>query len=636
MSGIVAVVRRDGGPVDPRLLRRLVEALAYRGPDEQHATLLGRAGLGHAMLRTTRESAAEHQPLTLDRRVWITADARIDDRATLVDALRAAPGGPGDENRTDPRTLAGAPDAELILRAHYAWGERCVHHLLGDFAFAIWDEPRRRLFCARDPIGVKPFYYATADDALIVGNTLDGIRRHPAISSELDDDAIADFLLFGRSRDTAATVFRDVRRLPAAHTLSWSPEGLRVERYWTLPVDEPIHYRRPADYVERFRELLWAAVDDRLRTDSVAVSMSGGMDSTAVAAAARDLLEQRAEPYDLRAYTTVYDSLIPDTERGYARAAADALSIPIHFTAADNYRPFARWGEPLQRRPEPSGGTFGALGVDVWRRIAARHRVLLTGFGGDPAFCEPSAVSIARRAARQGPGAVLAEIVQFLRTRDCRPPAQPRRRLRRWRERWAGEPKPSLPEWLSSDLVARLGLANGLGQPLYRTALHHPTRPMAYREISDPFWTHLFAGHDPEILRFPIELRHPFFDLRLVRYLLSVPPGLWLRHKALVRAAMKGFLPDVVRRRPKTALGRAGHPLRAAIERFGDDGDGQPVSPRLDRYVDPTRIPGLAGRVDARILSAGARARALDYWLWSLDVRPAGPITREVDCASLQ
>ena len=271
MSGIVGLVNTDGAPVDRRLLARMTDAMRFRGPDAQRMWIDASVGFGHALLTTTDDARRERQPCTIDGRMWISADARIDGRDDLTRALAA--------HGCD---AADANDAELVLHAYAAWGDRCVERLTGDFAFALWDGPRRRLFCARDRFGVKPFYYAHRGSALVFSNTLDCVRLHPSVTGELNDLAIADFLLFQRNQTLDTTAFADIRRLPAGHALTWAGGHAQVRRYWTLSFDREIRYRRATEYVEHFSDLLTAAVRDRLRTRRVAVMMSGGLDSTAV------------------------------------------------------------------------------------------------------------------------------------------------------------------------------------------------------------------------------------------------------------------------------------------------------------------------------------------------------------------
>ena len=239
MSGIAGLVNLNGAPVDADLLRRMTAFIAFRGPDAQTTWVDGAVGFGHAMLLTTFEQARERQPHSLDGHVWITADAHIDDRAELRRKLAA-------QGRSD---VADATDVDLILHAYGVWGEACVDHLLGDFAFAIWDGPRRTLFCAHDHFGVKPFYYAQVGTGSVFSNTLNVVRLHPRVASELNELAIADFLLFGYNQEADTTTFAAIRRIPPAHTLVLHDGEMQVRRYWTLPIEEPLHYKRPEEYV---------------------------------------------------------------------------------------------------------------------------------------------------------------------------------------------------------------------------------------------------------------------------------------------------------------------------------------------------------------------------------------------------
>src|SRR5579863_3825918 len=252
MSGIVGIVEFDGSPVQSRLLRRLTDSLAFRGPDKQQTWIKDNVGFGHTLFKTTEESERDSQPLTLDGRTWIVADARIDAREELLPALEAA----GELDLAGPRWT----DAELILRAYRAWGLDCVSHLLGDFAFGIWDDSKQQLFCARDHMGVKPFYYAQLGSCVIFSYTLDCIRQHPRVCDKLNDLAIADFLLFGFNQDAATTSFVEIRRIPPGHCVTWSRNGVSIRRYWSMPIEEPIFYRREGDYTEHFRDLLRKSV----------------------------------------------------------------------------------------------------------------------------------------------------------------------------------------------------------------------------------------------------------------------------------------------------------------------------------------------------------------------------------------
>lgn len=343
MSGIVGIVHFDGVPIDRHRLEQMTASLAFRGPDAQETWIDRNVGFGHTLLKTTDESEHEHQPFTLDGKLWIVADARVDARRYLVPQLRAH----GHENLSPDAT-----DVELILRSYQTWGEDCVEHLLGDFAFAIWDSSRQRLFCARDHLGVKPFFYARIGETLIFSNTLDCVRQHPTVSGRLNDLAIADFLLFDLNQDPATTTFADVQRIPPAHWATWSTDVTELRRYWTLPIDEPVYFRDDEDYIDRFSELLEQAVDDRLRTKKVGVFMSGGLDSPALAATASRILCWRSTDSEVRAFTTVIDGF-DGNERYYAKLVADRLHIPIHFQDLTGRAIDPNWAKTDVRTPEP-------------------------------------------------------------------------------------------------------------------------------------------------------------------------------------------------------------------------------------------------------------------------------------------
>lgn len=160
MSGITGIYHLDGRPVDPALLRRMTDIIGHRGPDGAGYWLDGPVGLGHRMLHPTPESLRETQPL-LDEtgNLCLTLDGRVDNREELRTALEDK----GTKLRTDT-------DAELVLQAYECWGEECPKKIIGDFVFVIWDGRMRQLFCARDPLGVKPFYYYTDGRTFLYGS----------------------------------------------------------------------------------------------------------------------------------------------------------------------------------------------------------------------------------------------------------------------------------------------------------------------------------------------------------------------------------------------------------------------------------------------------------------------------------
>jgi asparagine synthase (glutamine-hydrolysing) len=605
MSGIVGIINLDGKPVSQELLRRMTASLTFRGPDAQEIWSDGEVGFGHAMLRTTRESLGEGQPFSLDGEIWITADARIDGRSDLLAGLECE----------GLASLDRATGAELILHAYNTWGEECLDHLIGDFVFSIWDAQKRCLFCARDHFGVKPFYYARVADCLVFSNTLNCVRIHPAVSDELNDLAIGDFLLFGYNQEVDTTTFADIQRLPPAHYLSWSDRGLQIKRYWTLPSCGRIRYKRAHEYVDHFQELLHEAVYDRLRTDHAAVSMSGGLDSTAIAATAGELLSRESKPFDLQAFTIVYDRLIPDQERHYSGLAAKALHIPIHYLVADDYKLFERWDRSELHYPEPNEFPFTALIFDYLSQAASSNRVILSGEGGDPVMFY-SWADLNNLVKEFQWGSLLKYIARHIRLYKQFPRMGFRSTLRNWmgkNYRWQYQ----YPAWLNESFARRSDLPRRLEQTNKVPAPVHPTRPEAYNNFLQSAWLDCFERGDPGVTTVPIEVRYPFFDIRVVNYFLSIPPIPWCVNKELLREAMRDILPDTVRLRPKASL--AGDPLREVL-RLGDAKwvDRFDATPRLANYVNTGEIPRIAGEGDSDQIRLNIRPLCLNYWLQTL------------------
>ena len=556
MSGIAGIIHADGKPVNGSVLQSMTEFMGFRGPDAMEIWFNGPVGLGHAMLCTTEESENARQPCSLDGQVWITADARIDGRSELIQKM-AAKGSTMDSR---------APDAELILHAYRLWGNNCVQHLIGDFAFAIWDEQHKRLFCARDHFGVKPFFYAQASRSILFSNTLNCLRTHPAISDELNEQAIADFLLYSHNRHAGQSAFADIRRLPPAHILTWSRNReLRCTPYWTLPVEKPIRYKRADDYVFHFRDLLRTAVSDRLRTGNVGVLMSGGLDSTSVAATAKELLSARSDSSNLQAFTFVYDRLIPDKEGIFAEMAADALKIPIHITAVDDGDPFEVWNLAGNPAPEPTDSSIPKRSVDQVRHFSTDLRVGLTGEGGDPALhLGPMGFF---QFLKQLPFSRLS--LDILKWR-CSQGKWPKIGIRTSFKRWLGKrnhtSRPLYPPWLCRSLERRLNLYEQWQELNATPPSGESLRTEARQCLAQSMWAHLFESYDPGVTRIPVELRHPFFDLRLLHFLLALPPVPWCLDKELSRVAMRGILPNTVLDRPKAPL--AGFPMYESLQKI--------------------------------------------------------------------
>jgi asparagine synthase (glutamine-hydrolysing) len=601
VSGIVGMFDLSGAPVDRALLQDLTHFLSYRGPDGRESWSHGPVGLGHTMLRTTLQSKTEGQPANF-KHLWIAADARIDCRDELRSKIIEAAGG----EAFKPTVT----DAELILRSYAAWGADCVQHLRGDFAFAIWDAQRKMLFCARDHFGIKPFYYCELGDLFCFSNTLNCLRQLPNVSDELNDAAIGDFLLFGLNCDNATTTLRDIRRLPAAHAMTVSSEGLRIHRYWAAPTEGRVRYERAEDYVEHFQLLLQAAVADRIAPDRTGILLSGGLDSGVVAATARELSGGCGA--ELRAYTVVYESLIPDQDGPHARQIGEFLKIPVQCIPMDGLRPFERWNEPETSSPEPVDDPFFAGLFDQFRTIATDCRVVLSGEGVDNLMhfeMLPFAKDMIRRREWSN---LFAHTVRYFSVRPSIVPGI----MRRARGLFGNDPHaPVYPKWLAPDFARRLNLKDRAKEWREWPASPHPILPKGHASLTLPQWAPLFELGDPGVTRYPVEVRYPFLDLRVVNFLMALPPFPWFFEKKLLRDTVIGRLPERVRTRPKTPL--AGDPLAEHLKQLPSGWMNQVNwALDMDSYIDKSVLAAAGSGKNAQA-DITTRPLCLNFWLQS-------------------
>jgi asparagine synthase (glutamine-hydrolysing) len=623
MSGFAGCVT-TGRPIDRPLVEAMAARLIVRGPDGSHVWHQGSAGLAACLFRTTEESLREVQPLTHDDRVVIAGDVRLDAREELFDRLRSS-------GVALPAGSVAAPDIELVLAAWLAWRDACVDRLRGDFAFVVLDAQTGRLFAARDHFGVRPLHYAAADDRLFIASSIAAIRAGLAHveggsgsrADDLDAQAIVDLLAFGYANNAEATPFKFIRRLPPGHTLSWERGHLNITAYWTGPSDARIRFRRSADYIERYGELLHRAVSDRLRTDRVAVAMTGGLDSSSVAVIAAQAMASAGRGGDrVRAHTIVYDRLIPDEERRFATLVAQHAGLSLECFVADDWAIHSGSQDPGLQPPEPIHDPFRAMITAFYRRVASENRVVLLGLDGDTLLSEIAGdhlLGLLRR------GRVLdyaTEALAYVRTRRQLPP----HRIRTGLLRRLGLTRPEvgsadgLPPWISEPQRREHRLEERWNEKI--RAQHAmrpgwPLRPRFQSVFGSAKWRAMFDRHDAEYLGAPIEARFPFADLRLVEFLLNIPAIPWCIDKYIHRRAMRGRLPPDVLHRRKTSL--AGDPVAARIA----EGDRLPwreafdPHPRLAEFVDVAAIDRIR-RLEPTVERVEIDTRALSFneWLW--------------------
>jgi asparagine synthase (glutamine-hydrolysing) len=336
--------------------------------------------------------------------------------------------------------------------------------------------------------------------------------------------------------------------------------------------------------------------------------MSGGLDSTTVAAAATQIAPGAGAQSSLKAFATVFDKQMPDRERHYSGLAAEALGIPIEHLPADGFKLFQELDGPEAMTPEPFHDPLLAVSISRLRRASLHSRVALTGEGGDVVF-------------RYSPPSILSWAFGRLLLNSWRYAARyrrvPRLGLRTGLKKLLQGQQPDgvddYPGWLNQDLERRLGLRDRWERACGDRPRLHPFRPDSYSLLGLSSWRAVFESYDPGWTRFPLEFRHPLFDTRLVMYLLSLPNEIFF-DKLITREAMKGLLPEPVRARPKTPL--AADPMRGQADRFQEIMREFMADPKLAMYVNVSAIPRRAEPADdCNGLWVNLRPFSFNRWL---------------------
>jgi asparagine synthase (glutamine-hydrolysing) len=554
MSGFFGILRTDGEAVEPRFLEQVAQRLRFRGPDGGHTWAKDGLGTCFAYLETGTRHQYRSQPVRLGERYTLIGEVRLDARKQLIAELL--------ENQQ--QVTGETSDQELLLLAWSVWGERALTEILGDFSLALWDASLRSLFCARDFTGARPFFYAWHAGVFCFSNTLNVLRLAPGISDALDDFFVRDFLLTGLCSDPMRTVWRDIRRLPAGHRLILSGGQIQMQRFLSLPIEEPLRLKDPGEYLESYRELLRQAVGDRLPEGKVSLYLSGGLDSGSVCATAARIARECGNSPALKAFTISWRPLFEDHEPHFAQLAARHLGLAHEILEEDFIRPDDRQAAIA---PEPSAEFFLDREDRFCQNISQHARVILAGDGGDDVLSGQSWPYLKYLYERGEWGEIFRSFGGYFGSHGRFPPLRGgfRNRIRHWLG--ANDASRPVPSWLKDGFAERTRAESE--ERFHDCSLvgEHPLHPDAYRGLHRGYWASVHETEDAGFTGVTLETRAPLLDLRILRFLLRLPPVPWCINKELTRRAMKGGLPYEVLVRPKTPL--LEDPLEACWQRGG-------------------------------------------------------------------
>src|SRR6188474_3515012 len=370
MCGIAGIVADHDLPPEERdRVVAMRDVLAHRGPDAAGLFADSQAILGHRRLSIV-DLVSGKQPLANENEtIWISFNGEIYNHADLRRELEAC----GHVYRT-------RSDTESIVHAYEQWGDQCVEHLRGMFAFAIWDAPRRRLLLARDRLGVKPLYWAETGGRLLFGSEIKSILESGLIRAEADESRLPE-LLSTRYLSGAETLFKGIHRLMPGHTLVFENGTVTIREYWDVPTgrgDESLANLSEQDAVQQFRARLEEAVRIRLMADvPLGMFLSGGLDSSAIAALMATMIDRPLQTFSVAFKQRAFSEL------DYARQVSTAIKADAHEIVIDDQDFFGAMPRLVWHEDEPIAHP-SSVPLYFVSKLAGEHvKVVLTGEGSD-------------------------------------------------------------------------------------------------------------------------------------------------------------------------------------------------------------------------------------------------------------
>jgi asparagine synthase (glutamine-hydrolysing) len=558
------------GQVQPALNEQLLElmarTMAHRGPDDVGVYLNSdhRAGLGFRRLAIIDLSAGGHQPMSNeDGSIWIVFNGEIYNHADLRPALEAK-----------GHLYRGRSDTETIIHLYEEYDKDCVEYMRGMFALAIWDEKKRRLFLARDRLGIKPLYYSIINGTFVFASEIKALTKYPGLKQEVDKEGLYHYLTF-MVPPAPLTMFRGIKKLPAGFKMTVDSSGnLHAERYWDAIVlgagrGDPDQY-----YVERTLALVRESARMHMMSDVPAgVFLSGGMDSSTLVAL---IAEQSVRP--VATFSVGFKNYEAYNELGYARQIAQYFQTEHHEVIIDHQQALDYIPELVHSQDEPIAD-WVCVPLYFVSKLARGHGVIVVqvGEGADELFCGyplylaslrvqqlwpwlakmPSAVwKIAGGVAARMRNAGLRQahkverLMQILEQEDG--------------EFWGGavvfrnHPKARLldtPLWRDNGRSDSKSVIEELTRQLIRQKADADIlERMIYLELKHRLAELLLMRVDKVTMSTSVEARVPYLDHRLVEFAMTIPQAVKVRNhqtKAVLKRAVAGIIPANIIRRPK-------------------------------------------------------------------------------------
>ncbi len=548
MSGITGIFRRDGQDVDPADIKKMNDKIAHRGPDGSRVWCEGPVAFGHQMLHTTQESLHEILPFEDEESgLVITADARIDNRKDLAPQL-------GIEDNEH------VSDSYFILKAYEKWGEKCPEELLGDFAFAIWDKNKEQLFCARDHMGVKPFYYYLSEDLFVFGTEIKSILSIDNVSSKLNEKRLALFLMVKDFHEKKHTFYNDIISLSAAHYLEIREKKININQYWKLNSKSQILMESDDDYVKEFLKLFKESVNCRIRSyKPIGVMLSGGLDSSSVTCTAKKILDIKKAHNPIHSFSYIFDNFPESDERYYINKVLNIGGIKPNYIRCDEINPLENIGAILEYQDQPTS-SFQIAMVHESRQTIEKIgvNIILTGEGGDQIVSHGEKYLEELLLTFQWKKLInnVNYVASIKRTN----------KFKIFSSTFLATIKHYLQKFSWLNICSNSDLANLLRKKLVKSSCSYNDsinkcaliKPKEYHYYNISMISHQksFEIMDQGSAFFSIEMRHPFYDKRLIEFCYAIPTEMKIRSgfdRYILRLAMEKILPKEIQWRTKKA-----------------------------------------------------------------------------------
>ena len=549
MCGICGIVLSDPtARVNARVIGRMSDAIAHRGPDDDGQYVNGNVGLGFRRLSIIDLSGG-HQPMANeDETVWIAYNGEIFNHAEHRPPLEAR----GHQFHT-------RSDTEAIVHLYEEYGSACPRKLRGMFGFAIWDEKRRSLLLARDRSGIKPMFYATTPGGdLVFGSEIKAILASGMIAPEVDDAAVAEYFALG-TVSGSRTLIRGVKKLEPGHTLTWKDGRVIIERYWSLPAYEPgrVVVRDLAEAADEFWRRFVEAVDITLMSDvPLGVFLSGGLDSSLIVAAMRE-----RGVSELRTFSVGFAEA-EASELPFARIVAKTFETEHHEVACTVDDFFTALPRLTRHRDHPLTFSASIPLFFVSELAASSVKVVLTGEGSDELFAGYGRYPRALLNLRAG-GALDAVLPNAARGSLARAIGRlgddyvGSRLKRSFLARASSFEESYLEPFADFDAAHRALVLNGHGGGAYSElgplidrkllAVNPLEAMLRFDQVT--YMEELLAKQDQMSMAASLESRVPFLDHHLIEWAAQLPPDVKLKGgsgKALVRLAAERVLPRTI------------------------------------------------------------------------------------------